>query len=65
MALNKEYFKISMERPASEGKMKNWMKTPGKLIMVLLVTAIIVLALSACTGPAGAQGATGQQGQPG
>ncbi len=41
------------------------MKTLSKFSMVLLVTAITILALSGCTGPAGVQGPTGQQGPAG
>jgi serine protease Do len=38
------------------------MKILSKLTMELLLVAIVVLALSGCTGPAGVQGPMGQQG---
>lgn len=41
------------------------MKTPGKLIKVLLVPAISILALSGCAGSVGVQGTTGPQGPTG
>jgi S1-C subfamily serine protease len=45
--------------------MKNWQKRPATLIKVLLITAIIVLALSGCSSQAGAQGPAGQPGPTG
>ncbi len=41
------------------------MKTPGKLIKLILVTAVSVLALSGCTGPVGPQGPAGVSGPEG
>jgi serine protease Do len=38
---------------------KSWMKAAGKLVIVLLPTAIIMLALCGCTGPAGQRGPAG------
>jgi serine protease Do len=45
--------------------MKYWVKTPGKLILIQLITMVIVVVLSGCSGSAGVPGPTGQQGPPG
>ena len=45
--------------------MKYWIKTPGKFILMLLITVAIVLALSGCSGSTGVPGPMGQQGPPG
>jgi S1-C subfamily serine protease len=52
-------------RRVKGGKMKNWLKRPATLIKLLLITAIIVLALSGCTSPGGVQGPAGIQGPAG